>query len=99
MHMPNDRSRPNPRHGDGLDNAPDQALFGRRQAAAQFRPAAVDLLLVAEAPPSSLDRYFYFTGVSAQDSLFRYVCRVLLGEEPSREKKEPLLRNLCERGV
>jgi hypothetical protein len=38
----------------------------------------VELLLVAEAPPSALDRYFYFEDVPVQDSLFRYVARAIL---------------------
>jgi hypothetical protein len=36
-----------------------------------FKPESVDLLLVAEAPPSTLDRYFYVPDVREEDSLFR----------------------------
>ncbi len=57
------------------------------------------LLLVAEAPPSALDRYFYFENVRAQDSLFRYVARSILGVEPTRENKPQLVEHLRDRGV
>jgi hypothetical protein len=59
----------------------------------------VRLLLVAEAPPSSLDRYFYFEDVREQDSLFRYVLRAVLGVEPSRTHKAGQLRQLADAGV
>jgi hypothetical protein len=59
----------------------------------------VKLLLVAEAPPSALDRYFYFEDVREQDSLFRYVARGLLGVEPTRESKRDLLGRLRDDGV
>jgi hypothetical protein len=77
----------------------EQALARRREAAAHYRPNEIDLLLVAEAPPAALDRYFYFDDVPDQDSLFRYVCRVLLGQEPTREGKPQMLQELCELGA
>ena len=77
----------------------DESLRRRREAAARYKPDEVDLLLVAEAPPSSPDRYFYFTDVSEHDSLFRYVSRELLEREPSREGKHELLEKLRTRGV
>ena len=78
----------------------DQSLEQRRAAAARYKPGQIDLLLVAEAPPSSPDRYFYFENVREHDSLFRYVCRpVLLGCEPTRENKPELLEQVRERGV
>jgi len=71
----------------------------REQAAARYRPERVDLLLVAEAPPGSLDRYFYFEDVREQDALFRYVARGVLGEQPTRENKRELLVKVKEQGV
>jgi hypothetical protein len=59
----------------------------------------VRLLLVAEAPPSALDRYFYFDVVPTQDSLFRYVARAMLKVEPTRANKAELLGRLRDRGV
>jgi hypothetical protein len=71
----------------------------RRQAAARrWRPDRTDLLLVVEAPPSALDRYFYFEDVPTHDSLFRHVVEAVLGEKPSRDKA-PYLDALRERGV
>jgi hypothetical protein len=77
----------------------EQARVRREFAAQDYKPEAVDLLLVAEAPPNALDRYLYFTDVREQDSLFRYVCRALLGREPTREGKAELLTELRDRGV
>ena len=57
------------------------------------------LLLVAESPPQSLDRYFYFEDVQTQDSLFRYVVRTLLDIEPSRDAKAAMLMRLRDLGV
>ena len=76
-----------------------EATKRRRQAAAKYRPRHIDLLLVAEAPPSALERYFYFENVREQDALFRYVCKLLLGFIPSREQKPEALSRLRERGV
>ena len=76
----------------------DDSRLRREQAAAKYRPDEVRLLLVAEAPPEAADRYFYFDRVDSQDSLFRYVVRALLREEPSRDKAEQLGR-LRDRGV
>lgn len=70
----------------------------RWQAAQRWRPDPIDLLLVVEAPPSALDRYFYFEDVRAHDSLFRHVVEAVLGEKPSRDKA-PYLDALRERGV
>jgi hypothetical protein len=54
---------------------PVAARRAREAAAALYRPQRVRLLLVAEAPPSALNRYFYFEDVRDQDSLFRYVSK------------------------
>jgi hypothetical protein len=64
-----------------------------------YQPATVQLLLIGEAPPAALDRYFYLEQVREQDSLFRHVVRALLGVEPARENKAALLRQLTDRGV
>ena len=76
-----------------------EARLRREQAAAGYRPEAVRLLLIAEAPPSALDRYFYFDDVTRHDSLFQYVVRAVLGIEPSRSEKPGHLRRLCDAGV
>jgi len=76
-----------------------QAHHRRRAAAARYRPDAVELLLVAEAPPKGLDRYFYFEDVSDHDSLFRHVVQAVLAVEPSRSQKPVQLQRLADRGV
>ncbi len=74
-----------------------EAARRRREAAARYRPKRIDTLLVAEAPPSALDRFFYFEDVHEHDALFRNVVEVVLGEKPTRDK-EPYLRELQDRG-
>jgi phage terminase large subunit-like protein len=76
----------------------DEARRRRAAAARRWQPDPVDLLLVDEAPPSALDRYFYFEDVTTQDSLFRYVVAGVLGVRPTRDKA-PLLAELREAGV
>jgi hypothetical protein len=82
-----------------ISTAAQQVRRRRYRAARQFRPDRIDLLLVAEAPPCSSDRYFYFKNVAAHDSLFRYVTRAILGVEPNRENKPQILSTLRDRGV
>ncbi len=84
-----------------LGARPDtQAAARQRQAAAaKYKPAQIKLLLVAEAPPTALDRYFYFEDVRVQDALFRYVVRGILAVEPTREGKPGLLAALRDHGV
>ncbi|HEY2536106.1 MAG TPA: hypothetical protein VGI24_03885 [Solirubrobacteraceae bacterium] len=76
-----------------------QARHRRDATAIRYKPEVVALLLVAEAPPSGLDRYFYFENVPDQDSLFRHVVRAVLAIEPSRSQKARQLRRLADRGV
>jgi hypothetical protein len=76
-----------------------QARQRRDAAAAKYKPSPVRLLLVAEAPPSSLDRYFYFEDVRDQDSLFRHVVRATLAIELARPEKASELQQLADRGV
>ena len=75
----------------------ERARRRRAEAAARFQPKQIDTLLVGEAPPSALDRYFYFEDVHIHDSLFRHVAEVVLGEKPTRDKA-PYLDALRDRG-
>jgi len=77
----------------------ERARARRARAARRFKPEKVRLLLVAEAAPEALDRYFYFPDVRTQDSLFREVYRVITGREPSRERKAEQLAELRDLGV
>lgn len=83
------------------DEASAAEVRRRRAAAAQrYRPEKVRLLLVAQAPPDAADRYFYFTDVATQDSLFRSVARAILpGAVTTRDNKATLLEQLRDRGV
>lgn len=82
------------------DEAAAEVRQRRAAAAERYRPDKVRLLLVAQAPPAADDRYFYFPGVSTQDSLFRSVARAVLpNTEPTRDNKVSLLAELRERGV
>jgi hypothetical protein len=76
-----------------------EAATRRKIAAAQYRPDHIRLLIVAEAPPDALDRYFYFEVVSSHDSLFRYVYQGITGNEPSRYDKPRQLAELRDLGV
>lgn len=74
--------------------------LARRQAAAALRrPAHINLLLVAEAPPCATDRYFYFEDVAQHDWLFRYVWEGLTGAKPERALKASHLDALRRAGV
>jgi hypothetical protein len=76
-----------------------KARARRTRAARRFKPSGIDLLLVAEAPPAALDRYFYFTDVAEQDSLFRSIVRSTLKTEPTRADKSELLGQLRDRSI
>jgi hypothetical protein len=71
----------------------------RARAARKYKPANIKTLLVAEAPPSSTERYFYFEHVRTHDSLFRHVANAILGQTPTRNEKANALAQLRERGV
>jgi hypothetical protein len=80
--------------------ADDEQLRARRpreRAARKYRPDVVKLLLVAEAPPAALDRYFYFEDVPRHDPLFRYVARSIVKTEPTRTNKAELLARLWDK--
>jgi hypothetical protein len=71
----------------------------RAQAAAKYRPTRISTLLIAEAPPSAAERYFYFEDVQTDDSLFRVVTRAFLGATPGGDRKDVALASLRDAGV
>lgn len=83
----------------GSPTAPEAGRRLREEAAALYQPKRIKLLLVAEAPPSAQDRYFYFPEVRTQDSLFRYVVRLVLGTQPDRRTKPEDLSRLQAAGA
>jgi len=74
------------------------------RAAAKYRPVKTRVLFVAEAPPSSLDRYFYFEDVRHQDSLWVELTKEVFGAEAwgsikrERSRKREWLRRFQENG-
>lgn len=74
-------------------------LETRQAAAARYKPRAIDLLIVAEAPPCDPGRYFYFEDVRTHDWLFRYTWQGLTGAKPSRADKPAHLAALRDSGV
>ena len=81
------------------DDVASVARERRERKADRYKPRRISLLLVAEAPPAALDRYFYFDNVHTKDDLFRYVCRGALGKEPDRSEKAVLLGELRDKGM
>jgi len=81
---------------------PSSSLTARREAAESFRPAHVDCLLVAEAPPADKARYFYFETVATQDSLYLEVSKALffsLDTQRLRANKARYLSRLRDQGM
>lgn len=85
-------------HVGGM-NAHADARHRRRHAAEKYQPHDVRVLLVAEAPPAKLERYFYFEAVREHDSLLRHVVQTMLSEAPSRTDKAAQLGRLRDRGI
>lgn len=84
-----------------MNEAPEARAEAHRRrlaAAKKYQPQRIKLLLVAEAPPADLERYFYFEGPESADPLFESVCYVLFEAKPAGEKA-PYLGALRRRGV
>jgi hypothetical protein len=79
--------------------SPGQTTALREAAALKYKPSRIQLLLVAEAPPCTPERYFYFEHVDQHDWLFRYVCEGLFGDKPDRARKPDHLAGLQKAGV
>jgi hypothetical protein len=71
----------------------------RARAAQKYRPDHTRLLIVGEAPPSCVQRYFYFEDVTSDDWLFRGAVKVVLDEVPSRLDKAAQLARFRDQGV
>lgn len=71
----------------------------RKRAAKKYRPERIRLLIVAEAPPNCLQRYFYFEDVTTDDWLFRAVVKTVLKDTPARAGKRAQLERLRDEGV
>lgn len=70
----------------------------------KYRPDKVKLLFIAEAPPSALDRFFYYENVTKGDSLFLHIVRELFPKlrdieaKVLRNNKELILQEFKENG-
>lgn len=53
----------------------------------KYKPAKIQTLLLTEAPPCNLDRYFYFEDVKKQDALFLEITGVLYPDLKERYLK------------
>jgi len=75
-----------------------------KEAREQFRTKTVNVLFIAEAPPCTEDRFFYFPDMTKGDSLFLHIIRAVypeLNEIPTKElrgMKEELLYRFQEDG-
>ena len=50
----------------------------------KYKPNTINVLLIAEAPPCALDRFFYFEDVKTQDSLFLEIMGLLYPKEKQK---------------
>jgi hypothetical protein len=73
-----------------------------QDAAAKYRPQKTETLFVAEAPPLSVDRYFYFENVKGGDWLWIALMKALFQDfglvKLEREQKPIWLDRFKERG-
>ncbi|RYZ28679.1 MAG: hypothetical protein EOO10_08730 [Chitinophagaceae bacterium] len=53
----------------------------------KYKPRQIKTLLIGEAPPCNLDRFFYFEEVKVQDSLFLEIVGVLYPDKKQRYLK------------
>ena len=69
-----------------MENSTDRQYLKQvyAKATAPYKPRHIKTLLVAEAPPCNLDRFFYFEDVKVQDSLFLEIMGVLYPQQKQR---------------
>ncbi len=73
-----------------MENATSDLQYQKEiyaKARHKYKPRQINTLLIAEAPPCNLDRYFYFEDVKKQDSLFLEIMGVLYPEKKQRYLK------------
>lgn len=74
------------------------------EAREKYRPEYIKLMFIAEAPPCSDDRFFYFEDVRTGDSLFLHIIRAVFSDLETwetkliRAKKEELLYRFRDAG-
>lgn len=62
-----------------MHDSSDSEYLREQYAAARnkYKPSHIKILLIAEAPPNNLDRYFYYEDVKSHDSLFLEIMGIL----------------------
>ena len=71
-----------------------------RDAAEQYRPKRIKILLIQESPPYAQDRHFYFTGIRMHDMLWVALTRFLYEKDfgdaaAERARKDVWLKRFC----
>jgi len=64
-------------------------------ARSKYKPTEIKVVIVAEAPPESLERFFYFENVKIADFLFLGISEVLYPKEKANylfNKRNPLIK-------
>lgn len=82
-----------------MDTRTSQTIETARK---KYRPEHVKLLLIAEAPPQALDRFFYYENVTSNDWLYLGVAKVFANTQDSkilRANKEAILNWLKDNGI
>jgi len=102
----NKTALPTPTKGIGkIDNATLKSNLENAQQ--KYKPKKVKYLLVAEAPPDSLDRFFFFENVRQHDYLFLGIAQALypelkekfLSSGRSSEIKKMILKKFSKDGI
>lgn len=72
-----------------MENITDQQYLKEvyAKATTKYKPRQVKTLLIGEAPPCNLDRFFYFEDVKKQDSLFLEIVGVLYPDKKQQYLK------------
>lgn len=77
---------------------PDELEFLKARYARarnKYKPSTIQTLIIAEAPPCTPERYFYFEEVRTHDSLFLEIMGVLYPEQKQRylkSRRDPALK-------
>jgi len=69
------------KHQDGKFNSDIKTILEKiEKARLKFKPEVIKCLIIAEAPPDSLDRFFYFENVKQHDYLFLGIAEAIYPE-------------------
>ncbi|MDD4803278.1 MAG: hypothetical protein PHF24_10150 [Syntrophomonas sp.] len=66
-----------------------------KEAREKYKPEKIKYLLIAEAPPDAIERFFYFENVKTKDYLFLGIMEVLdknLKEKYLESKRDPIIK-------